>query len=378
MGSTGGSLMNFGSTSGGAGGGGAGGGGRGGGSSEFGMVLQTAVKPGVKVRKGQVVAEFDQYMLLRLEDYRASVTQMEATVRKLHAELEVDKKAHQQTIENAKAALERARLDLKTIPVLGTIDAERTRLTAEEADARYKQLLGEVKFVEAGQRAQLKGTEIEFEQAKLELKRAEANADRMLMKAPIDGLAVMQTTFRGTEFAQIQPGDQLWPGMMFMQVVDTSSMIVTAFVNQVDVDTLKIGAKATIRFDAYPDLVLPGHVHSIGAMTKAGGMRANFVKEIPVQLKLDKMDPRVIPDLSVSADVVLEQEEKATIAPLASIFRDESGSAPYVFVKQGEAWERRSVQIGIINNTSASIHSGLRPGEVIATSRPPEIVKKPT
>ena len=32
----------------------------------------------------------------------------------------------------------------------------------------------------------------------MELKRAEANADRMLIKAPINGLAVMQTMFRGT------------------------------------------------------------------------------------------------------------------------------------------------------------------------------------
>ena len=79
----------------------------------------------------------------------------------------------------------------------------------------------------------------------------------MLLKAPINGLAVMQTMFRGTEFAQIQPGDQLYPGMMFMQIVDPSSMIINATVNQVDVDNLRIGQKANVRFDAYPDLQVP-------------------------------------------------------------------------------------------------------------------------
>ncbi len=86
----------------------------------------------------------------------------------------------------------------------------------------------------------------------MELRRAEANADRMLIKAPIDGLAVMQNTRRGTEFAQIQPGDQLFPGMMFMQIVDMSSMVINASVNQVDVDSLRLGQKAKVRFDAYP------------------------------------------------------------------------------------------------------------------------------
>jgi multidrug resistance efflux pump len=140
------------------------------------------------------------------------------------------------------------------VPVLSAIDAERVKLAAEEADARYKQLLAEVKFVEIGQQSQLKNAELEFQQAQVELKRSEANADRMLIKAPIDGLVVMQKTRRGSELAQIQPGDQLMPGMMFMQIVDLSSMVINATVNQVDVDNLRLGQKAHVRFDAYPDL----------------------------------------------------------------------------------------------------------------------------
>jgi hypothetical protein len=66
---------------------------------------------------------------------------MEAGFRKLESEVAVQKRIHAQSIENAKADLDKARLDLKTIPVLGTMDAERLRLAAEEAEARHKQLL---------------------------------------------------------------------------------------------------------------------------------------------------------------------------------------------------------------------------------------------
>ena len=319
-----------------------------------------------------MVAEFDrQYMLTRLDDYRASVSQIEASIRKMKAELEVSRNSHAQTIENAKAALEKAKLDVKTIPVLGAIDAERTRLAAEEAEARYKQLLAEVKFVEIGYQSQIRNAELEIQQAHMELKRAEANADRMLIKAPINGLAVMQTMFRGTEFAQIQPGDQLYPGMMFMQIVDPSSMIINATVNQVDVDNLRIGQKANVRFDAYPDLEVPAHVAAIGAMTRAGGQRASYVKDIPVILKIDEMDSRIIPDLSVSIDVVLKSEEQATIAPLSSVFQDGSGGSPHVYVRTGDAWERRDVELGLSNNLYVVVSSGLKPGEVVAQDPPP-------
>jgi HlyD family secretion protein len=364
LGSTSGSLQSFGNSSG--GGGGAGGGG------EFSLVLQDAVKPGSRVKKGDVVAEFDrQYMLNRLDDYRASVIQLEASIRKMKAELEVSRNAHAQTIENAKAALEKAKLDVKTIPVLGAIEAERTRLAAEEAEARYKQLLAEVKFVEIGYQSQIRNSELEVQQANMELRRAEANADRMLLKAPINGLAVMQTMFRGTEFAQIQPGDQLYPGMMFMQVVDPSSMIINATVNQVDVDNLRIGQKANVRFDAYPDLQVPARVAAIGAMTRAGGQRASYVKDIPVILKIDEMDSRIIPDLSVSIDVVLNSEEQATIAPLSSVFKDSPGDTPHVYVRAGDTWERRDVELGLSNNLSVVVSSGLKPGEVVAQDPPP-------
>src|SRR5277367_6590944 len=52
-------------------------------SNDFSLVLRHAVKPGSQVEKGQVVAEFDrQYMLNRVDDYRAVVTQTEADLKK--------------------------------------------------------------------------------------------------------------------------------------------------------------------------------------------------------------------------------------------------------------------------------------------------------
>jgi multidrug resistance efflux pump len=302
---------------------------------------------------------------------------MDASFQKLKKEIEVQKNTHDLTIKNAKAALDKALLDVKTIPVVGTIEAERIKLSAEEAEARYKQYLAEVKFVDARAKSQVRNAELELQQAHLELKRAEANADRMLLKAPLDGLIVMQTTRRGNEIAQIQVGDQLYPGMRFMQIVDPSSMVITARVNQVDAESLRIGAKAQVQFDAFPGLQLPAHVHAIGAMTSQGGMRASFVKEIPVELKLDKMDPRVIPDLSVSVDVEIAQETKAAaMVPLGAVFYDAASKAPFVFVRAGASWDRRQVELGPADNLKVAIRNGLQPGEVVALDHPGDLKNK--
>jgi HlyD family secretion protein len=315
-------------------------------------------------------------MMNRVEDFRSSVAQTEASFTKMKAELAAGKKAHNQTIESAKADLEKAQLDVKTTPVLSAIEAERVRLALEEAEARYKQVAAEAKFFDIGLQAQLRNAEIEVEQSRIDLRRAEANADRMVIKSPMDGLMVVQTTFRGNEFQQIQEGDQLWPGMQFIQVVDPSAMVVNASINQVDVERLRLGAKATVRFDAFPDLELPAHVYSIGAVTRPGGPRASYVKDIPVRLKLDAVDPRVIPDLSVSADVEVDTVQNATLAPVASLFSDDGGKTTYVFVRNGDAWDRRAVRTGLRNFLTVAVESGLRAGEVVALERPPDQTQK--
>ena len=287
--------------------------------------LQTAAKPGTKVKKGTVVAEFDrQFMLTRLEDYENSVAQQDQAVNKMAAELVIARKAYDERLAGALADLDKARLDVKTTPVLGRIEAEKVKLAAEEAEAQYRQILAEKKFVEIGYASQLKTSKLDLEQAKLEYKRAQANADRMLLKAPIDGLVVMQTIFRGSEFGQVQAGDQLYSGMMFMQIVDPSSMVINANVNQVDIEKFRIGQKAHIRVDAYPGLEVTAHIDSIGAMTRAGGQRGAFVKEVPVVIKIESMDPRIIPDLSVSADIILDGETETNLVPRNAVFRDDS------------------------------------------------------
>jgi multidrug resistance efflux pump len=82
-------------------------------------------------------AEFDrQYMLQRLDDFRATVAQADASYKKLLAQIDVNKKAHDQTIGSAGGGRRQAKLDMKTLPVLSAMDSERRKLALEEAEAR--------------------------------------------------------------------------------------------------------------------------------------------------------------------------------------------------------------------------------------------------
>jgi biotin carboxyl carrier protein len=342
-----------------------------GGSSDFMQVLQSLAKVGGLLRKGDTVAGFDiQYQLLRLDDYRATVEQADRTLRSLDATLDVQRKSYQQSLDQAKGAVEKAKLDIKTTPVRSQIEGELLKLSLEEAQAQLNQIQTQIPFQNASLDSQRRISELDAEQSKVELKRAEKNVEKMTVVAPMDGMLVMESMMRGSEFSTIQQGDQLFPGQMFARIVDPRSMLVAATVNQADVEFLRVNAKANLTFDAYPGLELPAHVVSIAAIPRPGGQRGAFVKEIAVFLKLDRMDPRVIPDLSVSVDVMVGSGVNQLVAPLESVFQDGQSAKPYVFVKAGEGFEKREVEIGLRNNVAAAVVSGLKAGEVVALERP--------
>jgi biotin carboxyl carrier protein len=340
------------------------------GGSDFALVLTRIAEPGSHVKKGEVVAEFDpQYQLNRLDDYKATVLQLDANIKKMHSDLVTAKKAHDQLVESAKGDWDKALLDLKTAEVRSAIEAEDLKLAVRETEARYKQVVEEAKLLDASQHADILASEIERNQAKLELDRATVNLDRMVVRAPMDGIAVMQQIWRGGDFGQVQKGDQIWPGQTFMQIVDPASMVLAADLNQVDTESLQLGRRAVARLDAYPGSEFPAKVVGIGAMTKPAFWRPNFMREIPVRLKLEQVDARVIPDLSASADILLTLEKQATIVPLSAIFQD-GDAKPFVFLRTGATWERREIETGMRNRIAAVVRSGVSPGDVVATERP--------
>jgi hypothetical protein len=89
-----------------------------------------------------------------------------------------------------------------------------------------------------------------------------------------------------------------------------------------------------------------------------------------VVLKLEQMDPRVIPDLSVSADVEMESEEAESIVPREALFQDDARSGHFVFVRSGNQWQRRKVELGLTSNVKAAV-KGVRAGEQVALEKPP-------
>jgi multidrug efflux pump subunit AcrA (membrane-fusion protein) len=339
------------------------------GSSDLSLTLQYLLPAGVPVKKGQRVAEFDrQFMETRLDDLRAAIVQQEALMRRMEASMELKRVQLMLRIDRAKADAEKAELDLKTASVRSAMQVERFRMNLEAARALHKQLEAELPHLDTSERALIRREEIDMEQARRELSKAEKNAAGMVYHATMDGVLVLKKVSRGAEQAEIQQGEVVGPGLAFAEIVDPSSIVLEANISQVDAELLSYALPARVHFDAYPELELPAKIKSIGAMTRTGGQRAQYVREVPLQLTLNATEERVIPNLSASADIVLERAEDVLILPRECVFRDEA-NRPYAMVRTESGWARRELDLGIANHTEVAVESGVEEGESVAAEK---------
>ena len=306
-----------------------GGGGRGGdhgpgGHPDFILTLLRLAKAGTQVKAGDVVAQFDpENQVQRLDDYQDSVVQLKNSIGKMIANLAASKEAHEQKVRMAWADRQKALLDLKTTPIRSQIDAEKLRLTAEETELKHKEMVAQQALVEESQRASIRASALVLKQSAIELERAENNVKRMTMTAPIEGIVVIGSVVLNGEHRQIREGDQVSPGQPVLYIVDPSSMALNGTANQVDAERMRLGMRARVLLDAYPEAEMAGSLIGVGAMAKVSAFRAGFVGEIPVRIRIDGRDPRLLHDLTGSAEVLLNSERNVLLAPLPAVFKRE-------------------------------------------------------
>src|SRR5579864_1429777 len=134
---------------------------------------------------------------------------------------------------------------------------------------------------------------------------ARKNTGRLEIHAPIDGVVVLNSIWKGGQFGEVQEGDEVRAGVPFMQIVNPGAMQVRARVNQADVSLMKVGQRVQIGLDAYPDLTFGGRLDRIAAIGVSSSL-SDRVRTFNVLFSIAGYDARLMPDLSASLDVELE------------------------------------------------------------------------
>jgi hypothetical protein len=334
-----------------------------------GLTLTYLAGSGTPVQEGDVVAEIDTTDVAdHISDVEADVTQSALDIKRRKAVYVAQMESLRQKLRVFKANLEKARQDARTEEIQTPLNREILELAVAQAQAEYDELATEIPFTDERQLADLKLYEMSYDYQVRHLARHMNDMRRCRIRAPMRGMVVMQTIYRGGEMNQIKVGDQLSPGQPFLRVVDPDSMLVDADMSEAESELVRLGQHATIHLDAFPNVVLQGRVASVGAMAYNGRRINYWVRKVKVRLSLDKPDPRVVPDLTASADVVVAEPEPGVIVPREAVV--EADGKTVVYVRREGGFSAQEVEIAAATNTQVAVRSGVQEGDEVALYPP--------
>jgi HlyD family secretion protein len=265
-------------------------------------------------------------------------------------------------MKQAEDELKRAELELQRNEIVSRIDAEKNQEAADEAQATLKQLKETYQLKRAAATATIRIQEIQRDRALEAMRYAQGNAAKMVVHSPMEGVVVYNTIWLDSRMGTVQAGDQVRPGVPFMQVVDPSRMEVHVELNQVDLLKVQAGQRAQMHLDAYPGLSLPAVLEGVSPLGHTGQF-TEAVRSFGALFSIQGTDPRLLPDLSASLDLDLNSQANVLVVPCQSI-GSEAGHS-FVWLKNSGNFEKRAVQVGACNDLDAVVVSGLSEGDVI-------------
>ena len=269
------------------------------------MTLTHLIRNGSEVKEGDVIATFDATTQIdAARDAQAKYDDLGHQVEQKRAENRADAAKRTVDLKTAEGDLAKAELELKKGATLAEIDRKKVEIRVEIAKKHVESLKKSDDAHLKADEASLRILELQRDRQKVALDRALSNINRLEIHSPLPGMVAIQNVYRSNSQGKPQEGDQLYPRQALASIFDPKEMAVRCAVGEPDGIALKPGAKAIVYLDAYPDVSLTAHVEFVSPV--AASALGSPIKAFSALVKLDRTDPRIMPDLS--AAVVVEPD----------------------------------------------------------------------
>jgi macrolide-specific efflux system membrane fusion protein len=168
--------------------------------------------------------------------------------------------------------------------------------------------------------------------------------------SPINGQVIVSS---------LNPGQTITTSDAVLVLSDR--LIVKADVDETDIGNLKLGQKAEISLDAYPDIKVAGVVDHIYYESKL----VNNVNIYQVDLL-----PSAVPDvfrsgMSANVNIVIRQKDNVLLLPIAAVRSRNGRSFVSVRGTSQDSVRRMPVQTGLKDEKNIEIVQGLSSGDVV-------------
>jgi HlyD family secretion protein len=216
----------------------------------------------------------------------------------------------------------------------------------------------------------IRSKQLAVQQKQDALTQANENLSDCYIYAPFDGVI---------SGVNVKKGDSISSGTAIANII-TDQRVIDITLNEVDAAKVKVGQKATITFDALPNLSMSGQISEVDTV----GSVSQGVVSYGIKITLDVQNEDIKPGMSATADIVTDISQNALILPNSAV--KSQGNSYYVELVKTDgstaqqllgtisaaaisnSITNQTVEVGLSNDTSTEIVSGLQEGDIVVSS----------
>ncbi|NMM62394.1 efflux RND transporter periplasmic adaptor subunit [Clostridium sp. P21] len=157
----------------------------------------------------------------------------------------------------------------------------------------------------------------------------------------------------------VAAGDSVNSAQQLITVFDNKNLYTTISVDETDLPNLKIGQKADIKVNAFPDAKFTGTIKDISQQ----GTYSNGVSNFDVIIGFDSID-NIKVGMSTEASIVTESKDNVIAVPVEAV-KDARGGKYVMIPKDNGATTLQKVEVGISNGRMVEITNGLVAGQEV-------------
>jgi HlyD family secretion protein len=203
-------------------------------------------------------------------------------------------------------------------------------------------------------------------QASARVRLVEAELAMTVVEAPFAGVLAEVATEIGEWITPAPPGVPIPP---VLDLIDPSSLYVSAPIDEVDAERLSAGQQVRVALDARPGRKLAGILMRVAPFV-IDHLEQNRTVEIEVELSDAESGVGLLPGLSADVEVIIARAEDVLRLPTTAVA--EGGK---VLVLEAGRLSERTIERGMRNWLFSEVRQGLSADELVVTSRDSTAVK---
>ena len=330
------------------------------------LKITQMAKDGTEVNKGDTLIVFDPSEVQKgVVEAESSLEISLAELQKLNAQNQSDLEELNADYEIANLSHQIAKIKFESAVYESNISKKEIQLNLEKAEIALARAKEQIDNRIKVQREEVKQKNLSIEQSRSRLNEALETLEKLYLISPSPGIAIISINWStGNKF---QIGDQCWSGFPLIQLPDLSSLKATVKINEVDIAKISKGLKVEVKPDAFSDSIFTGKVNSVANLA-VNKNKDSRVKVFPVEVLIKETNKNLLPGLTVSCRLIIDQINDVLYVPLEAI--NAEGDKNFVYKKSGSGYEKEEVEVGASNSDYMIITKGLKENDEVALVDP--------